>query len=46
MPTIVSKSDDLLVVLVDRLGRLIMISQTTWMINRNWSQPTWKINRD
>jgi hypothetical protein len=37
----VFKSDNLLVVLTDRLGRLIAISRTTWAINRDWSKPTW-----
>ncbi|ONM53599.1 UNC-50 family protein [Zea mays] len=42
----VFKSDDLLVVLADRLGRLIMISQTTWTINHDWSKSTWTINHN
>jgi hypothetical protein len=42
----VFKSDDLLVVLADRLGRLITISRTTWTINCNWSKPTSTIKRD
>jgi hypothetical protein len=43
---IVFKSDDLLVVLADRLERVIMISWTTWVINRDWSKPAWTINCD
>jgi hypothetical protein len=39
----VFKSDDLLVVLTDRLGRLITISRMTWAINRDWSKPTWRL---
>jgi hypothetical protein len=44
--SIVFKSDDLVVVLANRFGRLIMISRTTWAINHDWSKPTWTINRD
>jgi hypothetical protein len=42
----VFKTDNLLAVLCDRLGRLIMINRTTWAINRNWSKLTWTIIHD